>query len=53
MIILIIQQTLKLTSLIKSWSLMPDSRAKPQPDYSPRHVVADYEEACKIADFEP
>ncbi len=38
---------------IKSWSLMPDSRAKPQPDYIPRHVVVDYEEACKIADLSP
>ena len=32
---------------------MPDSRAKPQPDYIPRHVVVDYEEACKIADLSP
>ena len=38
---------------IKSWSLMPDSRAKPQPDYIPKHIITDYEEACKIADLSP
>ena len=38
---------------IKSWSLMPDSRAKPQPDYIPKPIIKDYEEACKIADSSP
>ena len=38
---------------IKSWSLMPDSRAKPQPDYIPKSVIENYNEACKIADSSP
>ncbi len=38
---------------LKSWSLMPDSRAKPQPDYLPKNVIENYNEACKIADSSP
>ena len=39
--------------LIKSWLLLPESFAKPQPDYIPEHIVADYNEACKIRDLSP
>ena len=38
---------------IKSWSLMPDSRAKPQPEYIPKNIREGYEEACKVADLSP
>ena len=41
------------TNTIKSWSLMPDSRAKPQPDYIPQNIREGYNEACKIADLSP
>lgn len=39
--------------LIKQWSLLPDSIAKPQPDYIPESIREDYEEACKIAHLSP
>ena len=38
---------------IEKWSLLPDSKAKPQPDYIPAHIRKDYEEACKIAQLSP
>ena len=38
---------------IKSWTLMPDSRAKPQPEYIPKNIREEYEEACKVADLSP
>ena len=39
--------------IIKKWSLLPDSIAKPQPDYIPLPIRKDYEEACKIAHLSP
>lgn len=39
--------------LLRQWSLLPDSSAKPQPSYIPAVLVADYEEACKICDLSP
>lgn len=33
--------------------LRPRSKAKPQPNYIPRPLVADYEEACLIRDLSP
>lgn len=38
---------------IKTWSLLPDSIAKPQPDYIPTPIKKDYEEACKIVNLSP
>ena len=40
-------------SIIKSWPLLPDSIAKPQPGYIPEAIRKDYEEACKIAHLSP
>lgn len=41
------------TSQIKLWSLLPDSIAKPQPEYIPQFIRIDYEEACKIIHLSP
>ncbi len=38
---------------IQEWHLLPDSIAKPQPDYIPEFVKKDYEESCKIAHLSP
>ena len=38
---------------IEEWNLLPDSIAKPQPDYIPASIRKDYEEACKIAHLSP
>ena len=40
-------------SQIKLWPLLPDSIAKPQPEYIPPFIRIDYEEACKIMHFSP
>jgi hypothetical protein len=37
----------------QSWQLLPDSSAKPQPDYIPVPIVNDYNEACRIKDLSP
>lgn len=37
----------------KSWSLLPESMAKPQPDYIPDAIRQDYEEACRILSLSP
>ena len=39
--------------LIQFWCLLPESLAKPQPDYIPEQIVKDYTEACKIRDLSP
>lgn len=46
------ESTLK-SEPIKVWKLLPDSIAKPQPDYIPTPIRKDYEEACKIANLSP
>ncbi|MBW7921846.1 MAG: DUF4145 domain-containing protein [Rubellimicrobium sp.] len=38
---------------IKSSRLIPDSRARPQPEYIPKPVRDDYDEACRISDLSP
>ena len=38
---------------LQSWQLMPQSEAKPQPDYIPAAIVEDYNEACLIRDLSP
>lgn len=37
----------------KSWTLMPPSTAKPQPDCVPEPLRTDYAEACAIRDLSP
>ena len=39
--------------LIRSWSLLPESFAKPQPSYIPDPIIEDYKEACLIRDLSP
>ena len=41
------------TKKVQTWRLLPDSIAKPQPDYIPKAIKKDYEEACKIAHLSP
>jgi hypothetical protein len=38
---------------LQKWSLLPRSRAKPQPDYIPEPIRTDYEEACLILNDSP
>ena len=42
-----------LGTLIKSWNLLPESSAKPQPHYIPDQIVEDYTQACRIHDLSP
>lgn len=35
------------------WPLLPESFAKPQPDYIPKTICDDYYEACRIRDLSP
>ena len=39
--------------VIHSWKLLPESEAKPQPDYIPVPIVENYKEACRIRDLSP
>ena len=48
-----IGQLLKPADRIQSWRLLPESFAKPQPDYIPPPLVEDYTEACPIRDLSP
>jgi hypothetical protein len=43
----------QLGSLLNRWELIPESNAKPQPDYLPEQLVGDYVEACRIRDLSP
>lgn len=38
---------------IQSWNLLPESTAKPQPDYIPKSIVSNYKQACRIKDLSP
>jgi hypothetical protein len=40
-------------TLVRNWGLMPESDAKPQPDFIPKALVEDYTEACRIRDLSP
>ena len=42
-----------ITEFIREWSLLPESAAKPFPDYIPAPIIADYKEACLIASLSP
>lgn len=43
----------KSTQFNQAWSLLPASKAKPQPDYIPAAIVQDYQEACAIVEMSP
>ena len=45
--------TSTLTKPLQSWRLLPESMAKPQPEYIPAHIRQDYEEACRILNLSP
>lgn len=38
---------------IRTWRLKPESSAKPLPDYIPKAIINDYEEACLIQNLSP
>ena len=38
---------------IHSWPLLPESTAKPQPDYISKSIVDNYIQACRIRDLSP
>ncbi len=38
---------------LRDWQLLPASTAKPMPDYVPRAIVEDYNEACAIVKLSP
>ena len=38
---------------IRTWDLIPSSRAKAFPDYVPKPILDDYNEACLIVDLSP
>ena len=42
---------LKPHGTIRSWRLLPESSAKPQPNYIPKAIRDDYYEACRIRDL--
>lgn len=43
----------RLGDIIKKWDLIPTSKAKSFPDYIPKPILEDYEEACLIKDLSP
>jgi hypothetical protein len=43
----------QLGDTVATWKLIPESAAKPQPDFIPRAIVEDYAEACRIKDLSP
>lgn len=46
-------RVVRLSPSIRKWRLRPDSFAKPFPDYIPRPILDDYQEACLIRDLSP
>jgi hypothetical protein len=38
---------------LKKWNLIPSSNAKAFPDYIPKQILNDYDEACQIKDLSP
>ncbi len=48
-----IQVGWQLGHLLKSWKLVPSSRAKVFPAYVPQGIRGDYEEACAVRDASP
>ena len=44
---------LDLGQTLQRWKLLPESSAKPQPDYIPKAIRDDYIEACRIRELSP
>ena len=42
-----------LGNVLQSWTLIPESAAKPQPNFIPKALVDDYTEACRIRELSP
>lgn len=40
-------------NLVRVWNLIPPSKAKPFPNYIPKPILDDYNEACLIVDLSP
>jgi hypothetical protein len=38
---------------LQTWKLLPESSAKPQPEYIPNQIVEDYQQACRIKELSP
>jgi hypothetical protein len=38
---------------IRTWNLLPESKARSLPDYIPAAIIEDYREACLIASLSP
>ncbi len=43
----------ELGDVVQRWDLLPESSAKPQPDYIPKPLRDDYSESCRIRDLSP
>src|SRR5581483_4539025 len=41
------------TKILQNWSLLPESSAKPQPQYIPAQLREDYTQACRISNLSP
>lgn len=48
-----INQGYTFSDQIQFWELLPESTAKPQPDYIPQAIRDNYVEACRIRDLSP
>lgn len=46
-------QGFEIKERFKAWTLLPSSNAKPFPDYIPKSLKDDYEEACAIRNLSP
>jgi len=40
-------------SILENWTLLPESIAKPQPDFIPIPIIEDYVEACRVRELSP
>ena len=41
------------SKIVQKWSLLPETKAKPQPPYIPKQIIQDYTEACRINQLSP
>jgi hypothetical protein len=48
-----IHSRFELSDKIEHWSLLPESSARPLPEYVPEPLRADYTQACRIRDLSP
>lgn len=47
------ERNIEAGELLRTWSLIPASEARPMPDWLPKPIRDDYEEACLIRDLSP